>query len=65
MTWFDRVRELTLAMVRMPSVTRSPGERDFIWFHRDLLQTLPYFQQHPEHLRVLRTENDTYERSSL
>ncbi|HYF77062.1 MAG TPA: M20/M25/M40 family metallo-hydrolase [Symbiobacteriaceae bacterium] len=63
--WFDRVRELTLAMVRVPSVTRSQDERAFAEFHRDLLLTLPYFQVHPEHLRLIRTENDPYERSSL
>jgi arginine utilization protein RocB len=63
--WFDRVRELTLALVRFPSVTRSPGERDFAQYHLDLLQSLPYFQAHPENLRTLPTENDTYERSSL
>lgn len=63
--WFERVRELTLAMVRIPSVTGSPGERDFAESHREMLQTLAYYQSHPEHLRLLRTENDPYERSSL
>lgn len=63
--WFERVRDLTLALVRFPSITQTPGERDFAQYHLDLLQAFPYYQAHPDHLRLLRTENDTYERSSV
>lgn len=63
--WFERVRKLTLALVRVPSVTRTPGERDFIQHHQAMLKPLPYFQAHPEHLRVLPTANDPCGRSAL
>ena len=63
--WYARVRELTLQLVRIPSITNSPGETAFAWQLRDLLATLPYFAAQPDQLRVEPTTNDRYERYNL
>jgi arginine utilization protein RocB len=63
--WFDEVRALTEQLVRWPSVTNSPGETRFGQQLHDLLAAMPYFEQHPEHLRLERTTDDLHERFSL
>ncbi|MBA3471273.1 MAG: M20/M25/M40 family metallo-hydrolase [Herpetosiphonaceae bacterium] len=64
-TWFETVRDLTIQLVRWPSVTNSPGERDWSQQLYDLLAQTAYFAGHPEHLRLQRTSADRYERSNL
>ena len=61
--WFDRTRELTLQLVRFPSLTNTVGETACAQHIYGLLAELPYFQDHPEHLRVVSTLDDTHERS--
>lgn len=63
--WHTRVRELTLALIRLPSVTNTDGETEFAWRLHDLLLATPYFRDHPELLRVERTVDDLHERSNL
>lgn len=63
--WHDRTRSLTLALVQQPSVTDTPGERDFAPFLRDLLAKHPYFQAHPHDLWLERTQGDPRERYNL
>jgi arginine utilization protein RocB len=63
--WFDQVRDLTLALVRFPSVTGTPGEVAFAHYLRDLLAGRPYFAAHPGDLRVERAPDDPHGRSNV
>ena len=63
--WFNTVRDLTIQLVRWPSVTNTAGERDLPFHLRDWLATTPYFRANPTHLRVERTTNDAHERANL
>jgi arginine utilization protein RocB len=63
--WFPRVRELTLALTRRRSVTNTAGETAFgPWLHAQL-RAWPYFQAHPECLRLARTLDDRRERYNV
>lgn len=64
-TWFDQVHALTLALVRAPSVTDTADETSFAQHLYATLAALPYFQAHPEHLRLVRTADDLRERYNL
>lgn len=63
--WFDHVRALTIDLVRLPSVTDTPGETAFAPQLYTRLAALPYFQAHPDQLRLERTSNDLRERYNL
>ncbi|HEY0607781.1 MAG TPA: M20/M25/M40 family metallo-hydrolase [Herpetosiphonaceae bacterium] len=63
--WYQCVRDWTLQLVRLPSVTNTPGETEFPQRLYDLLARLPYFQAHPENLWLERTTNDLHERYNL
>ena len=63
--WFERTRELTLQMVRWPSLTSTAGETDFAHHLHGLLAQWPYFQAHPDQLRLELTSNDAVERYCL
>ncbi len=62
MNWFPTVRELTLALVRAPSVTESDGESNFAAHVKQVLLKQPYFQANPQHIQLLRTQHDFRER---
>ncbi len=64
-TWTDRVRELTLTLVRWPSVLDTPDEAAFAPRLHTLLAAWPYFQQHPNQLYLLPTHHDDRERWNL
>jgi len=63
--WFDRVRALTLALTRQRSVTNTNGETVFGPWLYDQLREWPYFQAHPECLRLERTLDDRRDRYNL
>lgn len=63
--WYQCVRDWTLQLVKLPSVTNTPGETEFAQRLYELLATLPYFQAHPENLWLERTTNDLHERYNL
>ena len=63
--WYATVRELTLALVRIPSLTNSVGETHFARQLADQLAVWPYFARHPEQLHCQRTSNDAHERYNL
>jgi arginine utilization protein RocB len=63
--WNQRVRDWTLQLVRLPSVTNTPGETEFAHQLYQLLAEQPYFKAHPEHLWLERTNNDLRERYNL
>jgi len=62
---FQRTRELTLQLVRTPSINGTADETRFAQHLHDLLATLPYFRQNPSHLRVMRTQHDPHERYNV
>ncbi len=64
-TWYERVRTLTLRLVSWPSITNTAGETQFGQRLFDLLATQPYFQAHPENLRLERTAHDLHERYNV
>jgi arginine utilization protein RocB len=55
--WQTKVewRQLLADLVRIPSVTGSEAENTLVQVVHQQLQTLPYFVQHPEHLRLSST----------
>lgn len=63
--WFAQVRELTLRLVRFRSITNSQGEVEFAPFLADLLREHPYFQAHPEYVRVMPAPGDPFGRSNV
>ncbi len=63
--FFPRVRELTVALVRVASVTDTDGESRFGPWLREQLLSWPYFREHPDQVRVLRTVKDSRERYTL
>src|SRR5690349_11774728 len=63
--WYTQVRDLTLTLVRCPSVNGTPGEREFAGYIRDVLAAHPYFQTHPEHLRLEPIPGDPHERANV
>ncbi len=63
--WFKCVYDYTLALVRRPSLTDSADESSFAPYLRDQLAQQPYFQAHPNDLRLERTTDDLHERYNL
>lgn len=63
--WYQHVRDWTLQLVKLPSVTNTTGETEFTQRLYELLAEQPYFQAHPEHLWLERTTNDLHERYNL
>jgi arginine utilization protein RocB len=63
--WLTQVRDLTLTLVRFPSVTGTPGEREFAGYIRDVLAAHPYFQAHPAHLRLEPIPDDPHGRANV
>jgi arginine utilization protein RocB len=64
-TWFDQVRDLTLALVRFSSVTGTPGEVAFAQYLHDLLAARPYFAANRGDLRIERAPDDPHGRSNV
>lgn len=50
--WYDLTRQLTERLVAHPSVTGTIGEVTFAALLRDVLRELPWFREHPDHLRL-------------
>lgn len=61
----SRVREITLDLVRVPSVTETDGESLFAEHVAALLRAQPYFQAHPEQIRIVATRDDFRARSNV
>jgi arginine utilization protein RocB len=63
--WFEQVRDLTLALMRFPSVTGTPDEVAFAQQLYDLLARRAYFTAHPGDLRIERAPGDPHGRSNV
>lgn len=61
----QRVREITLDLVRFPSVTETEGESCCAEHVAALLREHPYFQAHPEQIRIVATRDDFRARSNV
>jgi len=64
-SYAERVRDLTLWLVGIPSTTGSPGEAACARALHAWLAGLPYFRAHPEQLLLLPTHDDDRERYSV
>lgn len=56
--WHNRVRDLTLSLVKFPSVTNTAGEQAFAAHLHIILGAHQYFQANPELLRLELLEGD-------
>jgi len=63
--WYSQTRTWSIQLTRLFSQTDTPGERDFAISLKELLSGNPYFQRHPDDLRLLRTQADPMERYVL
>ncbi|MFZ5813945.1 MAG: M20/M25/M40 family metallo-hydrolase [Bacillota bacterium] len=63
--WSPRVEGLTRWLVETPSVVGTEGEVTIARNLYDMLSSWPYFQQHPDYLRLCRTHDDTRERYNV
>lgn len=62
---FSDVKELTLELVRIPSVVKTSGEGDCAKMIHNFYNKLPYFQKNPEYLLLQQTEDDEIERYNV
>lgn len=62
---FDDVKRLTVELVKIPSMVKTSGEAECARRIHEFYQSLPYFQKHPEHLVLQRTEDDEIERYNV
>ena len=60
-----RARSIALSLTRWPSVTATPGEAALPGHLAGLLQELPYFQAHPQHLMLQPIPGDPHGRSNV
>jgi arginine utilization protein RocB len=60
-----RVEQLTLDMVRITSVSETAGEDLCARFMYDHMAQWPYYQEHPEHLRLVPIPKDPMGRHNL
>ena len=65
MRWKEEVLELTKDLVRHPSINGTIGERDIAYRIYDYFSELPYFREHPDHLRMVKTHRDERERYNV
>ena len=63
--WSQVVRALTLALVRLPSVTGTPGEVRFTQELHTILAAHPYFRDHPQHVWHERIPTDPHNRENV
>lgn len=53
----EQLTQLLCELVKIPSITGSPAEKRLPDYLTRQLQTLPYFQEHPDHLRMSPTDD--------
>ncbi len=62
---FEEVKQLTKEMVQIPSINKEPeGETKVAQYVYDYYMKQPYFQAHPEYVKIFQTKNDFVERHS-
>lgn len=62
---YSEVKRLTEEMVRIPSINKEPGgEAAVARYIYDYYMALPYFQEHPDYVKMFQTKDDFVERYS-
>ncbi|WP_425801191.1 M20/M25/M40 family metallo-hydrolase [Desulfitobacterium sp. Sab5] len=61
----DEVLALTKKLVKIPSIVNTSGEKEIALYIYQLLKEWPYFQAHPDHLLLSRTEEKEPERYNV
>ncbi|OYD07731.1 M20/M25/M40 family metallo-hydrolase [Paludifilum halophilum] len=61
----EEVLSLTKELVQHPSINGTIGERDIAYKIYNYFRELPYFREHPTHLRLCKTEGDERERYNV
>lgn len=62
---FHEVKRLTEEMVKIPSINKEPGgETAVAQYVYDYYMSLPYFQKHPDYVKMFQTKNDFVSRHS-
>lgn len=62
---FDKIRDLTKAMVAVPSINGTSGEKDMGDFIYGYLKDLPYFKKHPEQVIAVELKKDALGRRNI
>ncbi len=62
---YDDVKELTIDLVRIPSIVKTSGEADCAERVHAFYADLPYFKTHPEQLMLQQTQDDEIERYNV
>lgn len=60
-----RIEELAMELTHIKSVVETPGEKMLAQRIYDLLSDLPYFSEHPGHLKKVPVPGDSLERFSI
>ncbi|MDQ0970305.1 arginine utilization protein RocB [Neobacillus niacini] len=63
--FYDQVKELTIDLVKTPSIVRSKGEVVLGDKIISTLMELPYFKAHPEYIRKIPIPDDKWKRFSV
>jgi arginine utilization protein RocB len=63
--FYDQVKELTIELVRTPSIVRSEGELVLGDKIISILMEIPYFKTHPENIRKIPIPGDKWNRFSV
>jgi arginine utilization protein RocB len=64
-TLAKEIEELTLELVRIPSINSTTGEREIADFISAKLRELAYFKKHPNYVWEVNLKNDRYERKNV
>lgn len=56
----EQLTDLLCNLVNIPSVTGSEAEKELPFYVVDQLRTLPYYQQHPDHVRANPTGDERH-----
>jgi len=61
----EQIRDLTLELVKIPSITETDGEIALVEYLYDYLSQTEYFRKHPDQLRIVDITGDELGRKNL
>jgi arginine utilization protein RocB len=64
-TFSERSKALAIELTEFKSVTNTVGEKEFALHFKNALSGWDYFKQHPKHVWIEKTLDDSFERHSL
>ena len=65
MNLFEKMEQLTKALVEIPSVNTTTGERDVAIYIEQYLRNIPYFKEHSDQVIVQKLKNDALDRRNV